>query len=165
MKDEKINYLKSINNFNIHPEKIKLSLFKSDPFFDPHDKGQVKYEMLRLFYLYKKKVIKLCKMFGFSRETFYTILRAFQKCGIKGLLNEKKGRKRRNKVSLEISGFIILSKAKEPKLSGAQIAKMIKEKYHVAVSKKTVERELKKFGLIFFRRGYFFKEQRNSSTD
>ena len=33
--------------WNPHPEKVKAPLFASHAFFDPEDKAQVKYEMLR----------------------------------------------------------------------------------------------------------------------
>ena len=157
MNKTKINFLKETNNYNYYPDKVQDELFRKYNFFDPYDKAQVKYEMLREYCIDNISVTNICQKFGFSRETFYTLYRNFKKHGIQTFINEQKGRKTRIKITLEISGYIIATKASEPHLSGAQLAKRIKEKFKVTVSKKTVERELKKFGMLFKKRKYYFK--------
>lgn len=154
---EKIGYLKSTNNLNKRPETVKDELFQKMKFFDPNDKTQVKYELLRKYYIDEITITEVCKQFGLSRETFYTLSDKFKKFGLQSLVNEKTGRKKSHKITLEISGYIIQKRAKDETLSGAKIAKMVKEKFGIKISKKSVERELKKFGLFLKRRGYYFK--------
>lgn len=156
MSNEKIKFLKSTNNLYSHPESINNELFKTKEFFDPHDKAQVKYELLRAYYVNQISVTEDCKQFGFSRETFYTVLRKFKKYGIQSLINEKKGRKSPHKITLEVSGYMISLKAKDPTLSGSNIAKKVKEKFKVSLSKRSVERELNKFGFLLKKRRYYF---------
>ena len=55
---------------NPHPETVRSDLFKID-FFDPCDRAQVKYEMLRAHAVDEDPVAEACRQFGFSREGFY----------------------------------------------------------------------------------------------
>src|SRR5213594_2120147 len=57
---------------NPHPEDVRSELFKMD-FFDPWDRAQVKYEMLRAHSVDGDPVAEACRQFGFSRESFYQI--------------------------------------------------------------------------------------------
>lgn len=156
MNQQKIERLKSTNNFNRHPEKVRHDLFQESSFFDPHDKVQVKYEMLRTHFLDDMSITAISDLFGFSRETFYTILHKFEEHGAQALINEKRGRKTRYKITPEISGYIITLKAKDPALSSATIVRKVRKRFDETISKKSVRRELKKFGLLK-KRGYIFK--------
>ena len=77
---------------NPHPEGVKAELFTMD-FFDPQDRAQVKYEILRAHSVEKQNVSEVCRRFGFSRESFYKIRKAFHKRGFSALMPEKRGRK------------------------------------------------------------------------
>src|ERR1044071_2994543 len=52
---------------NPHPEHVRSDLFKID-FFDPCDRAQVKYEMLRAHSLDGDPVAEACRQFGRSEE-------------------------------------------------------------------------------------------------
>ena len=58
-------------------------LFLSRPeFFDAEDRLQVRYEMLRAPAQGDMTVAEACRVFGVSRQTFYTLRRAFEARGI-----------------------------------------------------------------------------------
>src|SRR5262245_36948573 len=65
---------------NPHPQDVRSELFKMD-FFDPCDRAQVKYEMLRAHSVDGDPVAEACRQFGFSRESFYQIQQAFSELG------------------------------------------------------------------------------------
>ncbi|UCG68119.1 MAG: hypothetical protein JSV09_09840 [Thermoplasmata archaeon] len=46
-KETKRQLLKEMKAWNLYPENVKAEIFHTHPFFDPEDKAQVKYEMMR----------------------------------------------------------------------------------------------------------------------
>ena len=70
--------LKQARAWNPHPERVKADLFKIHPFFDPEDKVQVKYEMLRAREVEGDGLSETCSKFGFSRESYRHILERFR---------------------------------------------------------------------------------------
>ena len=52
------------------PERVRAQVFRTDRFFDPLDKVQVKYEMLRAHAIEGRSVSAVADEFGFSRENF-----------------------------------------------------------------------------------------------
>ena len=62
----------------LHPKADQVSdaLFVDNPFFDPRDLLQVKYEMLRAQSTERKTIAEVCRLFGFSRESFRSCGRA-----------------------------------------------------------------------------------------
>ncbi len=77
---------------NPDPQDVQSDLFKLD-FFDPSDRAQVKYEMLRAHSVDGDSVAEACRQFGFSRESFYQIQQAFSELGFISFLPGKRGRK------------------------------------------------------------------------
>src|SRR5215813_6604095 len=75
---------------NAHPEDVRSELFKMD-FFDPWDRGQVKYEMLRAHSVEGDPVAEACRQFGFSRESFYQIQQSFIELGFVSFIPGKRG--------------------------------------------------------------------------
>ena len=126
--------------------KIDLLQHPSD-FFSPIDRGQVKYEMLRAHSLEGHFITKVCKKFGYSRESFYLALEAFRKEGIAGLVDKPKGKTKPDKVTPEIIGYVIYQRAKFG-LSGAAIAKDIFREFNLKLHKRTVERILGHYGIL-----------------
>lgn len=123
---------------------VRSSLFCNSPFFNPNDAAQVKYEMLRAHMHEGRFITKVCKEFGYSRETFYQILTAFKKEGVRSLVDKHVGKKKPDKITPEIVGFAIYQRAKFG-LSGAKIAKLVESEFGVLVHKVTIERILKRF--------------------
>ena len=127
---------------------VKNDLFQQQSdFFSPLDRGQVKYEMLRAHSLEGHFITKVCKEFGYSRESFYLALEAFRREGIAGLVDKPKGKNKPDKVTPEIIGYVIYQRATLG-LSGAAIAKDIFREFDLKLHKRTVERILGYYGIL-----------------
>lgn len=136
----KREFLEAAGALHAHPERVRAALFEGHRFFDPLDKVQVKYEMLRAHAVDGNTVKAVSKVFGFSRQTFYTTLVAFDELGIIGLTDEKRGRRARLKLSEEDVAWIELLARDCPELSGHVIAERLFEERGVRVHRRTVER-------------------------
>jgi len=128
---------------NPHPEAVKSDLFKMD-FFDPYDRAQVKYEMLRAHSVDSDPVAEVCRIFGFSRESFYQIQQAFGELGFSSFLPGKRGRKGPIKLKGEVLQFALEKKKENADLTPGQLADLIKERYGLEIHRTTVVRGMKK---------------------
>ena len=128
-------------------ESVHAPVSQKSDFFNPGDKGQVKYEMLRAHFHEGHFITRVCKEFGYSRESFYQALEAFRKEGLAGLAGKSKGKTKPDKVTPEIIGYVIYQRGKYD-LSGAAIAKKILKEFHLKLHKRTVERILGYYGLL-----------------
>lgn len=128
---------------NPNPEAVRSELFKLD-FFDPCDRAQVKYEMLRAHAVDGDPIAEACRQFGFSRESFYQIERAFRELGFSSLLPEKRGRKGPVKLKGEVLEFALEKKKENPDIDPGRLAALIQERYGTVVHRTTVMRGIKK---------------------
>jgi transposase len=128
---------------NPHPEAVRAELFQMD-FFDPLDRAQVKYEMLRAHSVDGDPVAEACRQFGFSRESFYQIQQAFSDMGFISLLPGKRGRKGPVKLKGEVLEFALEKKKENPDMDPAQLAALIKQRYGTEIHRTTVMRGMKK---------------------
>ena len=128
---------------NPHPETVRSELFTMD-FFDSCDRAQVKYEMLRSHAVDGDPVAEACRQFGFSRESFYQIERAFRDLGFGSFLPGKRGRKGPFKLKGEVLEFALEKKKENPEIDPAQLAALIKEHYGMEIHRTTVMRGMKK---------------------
>jgi transposase len=128
---------------NPQPEAVRSALFTMD-FFDPCDRAQVKYEMLRAHSVDGDPVAEACRQFGFSREGFYQIQQAFRELGFISFLPGKPGRKGPVKLKGEVLEFALEKKKENPDIDPAQLAALIKERYGVEIHRTTVMRGMKK---------------------
>ena len=87
-----------------------------DPFFDPEDLVQVKYEMLRRVREDGRKVSETSAAFGFSRPSFYAAQAAFQTAGLPGLVPQRPGPRRAHKLSAPVLALLEEALAAEPAL-------------------------------------------------
>lgn len=138
----KRDYLAAAGALCPHPEAVQADLFQRHRFFDPLDKAQVKYEMLRAHAVDGMSVAAAAAAFGFSRETFYQTLRAFEEAGIPGLRDEKRGRRGPVKLTGEIIGWIHRTARQHPDWSGAAIARELARERSLVVHRRTIERLL-----------------------
>lgn len=76
---------------NPHPDRVRAALFQCNPFFDPHDCVQVKYEMLRCVNVDGLSVQRSAELFGFSRMAWYQIRAKYDRAGMVGLLPQRRG--------------------------------------------------------------------------
>jgi transposase len=128
-------------------ESVKNSLLQQSDFFNPQDKGQIKYEMLRAHCHNGHFITKVCKEFGYSRESFYKALESFRKDGLSGIVGKTKGKTKPDKLTPELIGFIIYQRAKFG-LSGAAITQNILKEFNLKLHRRTVERVLGYYGIL-----------------
>jgi transposase len=138
----KRDYLHAAGALHPHPETVQAELFQRHRFFDPLDKVQVKYEMLRAQAVDGASVSFAAAAFGFSRETFYQTLRAFEERGIVGLCDDKRGRRGPVKLSSETIAWLDQAARQHPELSGRELAQRLEQERGVSVHRRTVERLL-----------------------
>ena len=124
---------------NPHPEDVRSDLFKMD-FFEPCDRAQVKYEMLRAHALDGDPVAEACRQFGFSRESFYQIQEAFTRQGFASFLPAKRGRKGPVKLKGELLEFALAKKQENREMNPAQLAALIEQRYGIEIHRTTVVR-------------------------
>jgi transposase len=136
--------LLAAGTLNPHPDRVKAKLFRKVEFFDPYDRAQVKYEMLRSHSLEGETVSEVCRQFGFSRESFYQIRQAFRERGFRALLPEKRGRKGPSKLKAEVLEFALKRKEEAPDIDPGKLAGLIAERYGVQLHRTTVMRAIKK---------------------
>lgn len=136
----KSDYLAAAGALNPHPEDVRADVFQSHRFFDPLDKVQVKYEMLRAHAVDGQSVASVAAVFGFSRETFYQTWRSFEESGTAGLRDEKRGRRGPIKLTAELIDWVRQSAAEHPEWSGATMAKRLATAKGVVFHRRTIER-------------------------
>ena len=147
-KTSKHDNLKRVGLFNPHQEKIHDPLFLEYPhFFDPCDNLQVRYEMLRAHLIGKESVVRICKRFGISRQSFYTLQEKFEQEGTVGLLPKKPGPRRPSKLTEEVLEFIQQCLDAGGKVSKMHMKDQIQEKFGVSLHKRTIEKICKELTL------------------
>jgi len=134
--------LEETGGLHPHPERVRAELFQRYRFFDPLDKIQVKYEMLRAHAVEGRRVVSLAREFGFSRETYYTALAAFEAFGIPGLADGKPGRPGPLKLTDEAARWVWQLHRRRPDLSGREIAEELAAALGIQVHRRTIERLL-----------------------
>jgi len=127
-----------------HPERVTEALFTRDPFFDPRDAVQVKYEMLRSVREQHRSVTRAAAQSGFSRPTFYEMQAAFERAGLAGLLPAKKGPRRAHKLSQTVMAFIDKQLAGEPSLATDTLAERVGERFAMSVHPRSIRRALER---------------------
>ena len=130
--------LEQLGLLHPRPETVTAPLFSGrEPFFLSADKVQVKYEMLRAHVVKGLTATAVAEQHGYSRAAFYLIMEAFEEAGMRGLLDERRGRRGPVKLTPQVLQF--LSSA-DPTLSGAQLAAQIEERFGLSLHRRTVER-------------------------
>ncbi len=138
----KRQFLEEVGALHLHPERVRAELFEQDRFFDPLDKVQVKYEMLRAHAVEARSVVTVSEEFGFSRETYYLVLASFRARGVPGLVDGKSGRPGPLKLTDDVVEWIYDLHRRRPEFSGREIAERLAEERSVEVHRRTIERLL-----------------------
>ncbi len=147
MTDSKKKFLEQEGLLNPKPERVSHPLFETLNFFDPLDLPQIRYEMIRAARVENISVAQTCKLFGFSREYFYKLERAFMARGYVALLGSTMGRRPIIALNQEIVNFIAHRKMEKAGLSGEKLRQEIQSLYKVDCSRRTVERIVENLGL------------------
>ncbi len=140
--DQKALKLKRTGTLNPRPESVYDRLFRENPFFDPKDLLQVRYEMLRRHRVDGISIVEVATRFGVSRPTVYQAQAAFQQTGLSGLLPKQRGPKERHKLSSEVIGYVRNLRAADPGLTTVACVQAIQKKFGFAVHRRSLERAL-----------------------
>lgn len=140
--DPKTQELKRTGTLNPRPDSVADALFQENPFFDPKDLLQVRYEMLRRHTVEKVSIVGVAASFGVSRPTIYHAQAAFQQAGLSGLLPQQRGPKQRYKLSAEILDYVKGLRATEPSLTTVACVQAVHKKFGITVHRRSLERAL-----------------------
>ena len=124
------------------PQRVRDPLFEDDPFFDPEDLVQVKYEMLRRTRIDGQSVSEASDRFGFSRPAFYEARRRLEEEGLAGLLPRRPGPKQAHKLSEEVVDFLDGVLAEDPDLKSDALVEQVEQQFGLRVHPRSVERAL-----------------------
>jgi len=127
---------------NPHPEGVRDPLFNDNPFFDPKDLVQVRYEMVRRHQNDGVAISNVADIFGVSRPTFYKAQSALAGQGLTGLVPRQRGPKGGHKLSAEVLAFVEEVKAASPDLTLPQVIGMIAQRFGQNVHRRSLERAL-----------------------
>lgn len=132
--------------YNKNYTKVLNEKFQNDPFFDPMDIVQVKYEMLKTANGSELSVSKIADEFGFSRAAFYKIKASYETNGIAAFVPEKSSPHKARKLTDEHQSYIDRYIKEKPKASSTEIAQQLKQKMGTDISKRTIERYRRRRG-------------------
>ena len=141
-REKKRHILSQARALHEHPERVRAPLFKTHRFFDPEDKVQVKYEMLRTREVERTSLTEACRLYGFTRESYRHILERFRQEGIGGLFERKRGRHGPVKATDRVREFIEAQRQAQPKMSVEKLIERCREQLGVQLSRRTVFRIL-----------------------
>ena len=141
-RDPKSEALARDGVLNRHPDAVRDALFTGNPFFDPKDLVQVRYEMVRRHQADGVAISEVAAAFGVSRPTFYKAQDALQTAGLAGLLPSQRGPKGGHKISAEVVAYVGELKAENSGLTTPQCLDAIEEHFGVKVHRRSLERAL-----------------------
>lgn len=140
---EKRAALRRHHALNRRPQQVRDPAFSGEnPFFDPSDLVQVKYEMLRRVREDGRGVSEASAAFGFSRPSFYEAQKAFQESGLLGLVPERPGPRRAHKLSETVLDLLEAALAEDASLSSAALVRLLEEEIGLSVHPRSIERAL-----------------------
>ena len=141
--DAKTLELQRNSTLNPRPDSVVDALFQANPFFDPRDLLQVRYEMLRRHRREGLSIRDAARAFGVSRPTFYHAQAAFTESGLAGLLPKARGPKARHKLTAKVLDYVHGLKTTPPGLTTAQHVRAIRQHFGIAVHRRSLERALR----------------------
>ena len=140
--DPKAEALARDGVLNPHPEDVRDPLFNDNPFFDPNDLVQVRYEMVRRHQNDGIAITDVAETFGVSRPTYYKAQLALSAHGLAGFVPRQRGPKGGHKISAQVLSFVDEAKASNPDLTLPQLIGMIAERFGRDVHRRSLERAL-----------------------
>ncbi len=140
--DAKQRALKDKGVLHPAPERVTEGRFGTEPFFDPRDLVQVKYEMLRQVRAEGATVTEATDAFGFSRPTFYQARRALDAEGLPGLLPKRPGPQGAHKLTAEVMTFVDGRCAEDRAVTAQTLSQSVRERFGLSVHPRSLERAL-----------------------
>ena len=133
--------MKKAGLFNHNEKRVKDSLFlKHTNFFDPCDNLQIRYEMIRSHLVDDNSVVEICRRFGISRQSFYTLQDKFNQKGTAGLLYRKPGPQGPSKLTTEVLEFVLQDLQSDRQTSIIEIKSQIQKNFGVLLHRRTIEK-------------------------
>jgi len=124
MANSKKKFLEQEGILNPKPERVSHPLFETLGFFDSFDLPQVRYEMIRTARVERHSVAKPANLFGFSREYFYKLERAFMARGYVALVRVNYGGGDQSSLSTKrLSTSSCIARLRNPKCQEKTFAK------------------------------------------
>ena len=142
--DPKAAALRAAGALHPHPETVRDDAFLRDPFFDPRDRVQVKYEMLRRRRVDGRPVTEIAARFSVSRQAFYEAAEAFATAGLPGLVRKRPGPQHAHKCTDDIVDFAAQWQAEEPARSAERLAAAVAQRFHVTIHPRSLTRALER---------------------
>jgi len=127
---------------NPHPAAVRDSLFVDNPFFDPADLVQVRYEMVRRHEVDGQSVSEVAANFGVSRPTFYKAEEALASAGLAGLLPARRGPKGGHKLTAAMLAFEADLRSRRPEMSMAERLTAIEHRFGIKIHRRSLERAM-----------------------
>ena len=143
-KDQRRRALREQGLVNPAADAVRDERFHDSDFFEPEDLVQARYEMLRSVRTGKQTASAAATLFGVSRATYYQAQSAFEQEGVAGLIPHKRGPRSAHKLTDEVLGFVLEKMRDDPTLSSAAAAKLVKERFHLVVHPRSIERALER---------------------
>lgn len=140
--DAKSQALAQDGALNPHPEAVRDPLFTGNPFFDPKDLVQVRYEMVRRHCADGVSVSDVATTFGVSRPTFYKAQSELAVAGLLGLVPHLRGPKGGHKITDDVVAFLTNLKVTHPELTTSECLTAIETQFDVKVHRRSLERAL-----------------------
>jgi transposase len=141
-RDQKAKELKQAGTLNPHAETVTDPLFQQNPFFDPRDLLQTRYEMLRRHRAEETSILAAAAAFGVSRPTFYQAQASFEQSGLAGLVPNRRGPKGGHKLTGEVLDYVASLRESDPKITTVACVKAIQERFAITVHRRSLERAL-----------------------
>lgn len=141
-RDQKSKELKQTGTLNPHAEAVTDPLFQQNPFFDPRDLLQTRYEMLRRHRAEQMSILEAAAAFGVSRPTFYQAQGSFERSGLAGLVPARRGPKSGHKLTREVLDYVSRLRESDPKLTTVECVKAIQERFAITIHRRSLERAL-----------------------
>jgi len=142
--DPKEAALRAAGALHPHPETVRDEAFLRDAFFDPRDRVQVKYEMLRRRRVDGRPVTEIATSFSVSRQAFYEAASAFAATGLPGLVRKRPGPQHAHKCTDEIVDFAAEWQAGDSEQSAERLAAAVAQQFHVTIHPRSLTRALER---------------------
>lgn len=140
--DAKVEALRQQGALNMHPEGVDEPLFRDNPFFDPRDLVQLRYEMLRAVSKDRRPVSEVTARFGCSRPTYYKARDDFDEQGLIGLVPRKRGPRGGHKLSDDVLDFVEELLQEGGSTSATDLAERVRRRFGVQVHASSIRRAL-----------------------
>ena len=138
--DVKTQALREAGALHPHPEAVRDDAFLSHPFFDPRDRVQVKYEMVRRQRVEGRPVTEVAARFGVSRQTFYQTAAAFEAHGIPGLVPKRPGPKHAHKCTDAVVDYVERWRAGEDVQPDESLTAAVARRFGISIHARSLDR-------------------------